>query len=1497
MSKSSMGHYRQYYESQNHNSTADPSTQKATNQSYNGYPQYPNNDRSQYAPPNLAWNTSLQQNHGNAPRQDTRQIDSWQNNSTQNSGLDGQRHATDYAQHDGSGSNGPPYQYSMNSNTSTSQNTQGLNSLAYVSVLDSGAQQRNGHGAQQSSVSTVSSIPSRGNGPHRTKTPSFQSQPQPHSRSQSQSVYNSNVGSGTHSSYQESHPANTQPSSSAAATALAGAVSRRYPQASNQIGQASMSPTGNPSRPATQNTISWTASPHFQASSSIGQTQAPPVSYQSAPSGAHVGSFPRPQIQESAPMQNKRQKTSHANTEQVLPVNSISNLVTRNVENEHPTALYSMAGDNANDMPNYIDPTQVFNPYHKEHERRRREAAQAEAEAEARRRADAEAAEKRRLEAEAESRRLAAEAERLRNAGEQAKRQRENAATPLSGVRKTTPLPKPQEAVDNPTSNPTTDQVEADMAAEMKAMMEKMKVFRNKDPAMFQKLWEDMRKPGQQGAATSTGPTQSPSPHLNQSTAVLSPQNTQSQHAPLSQTKQQSTGVAHQDSVLDPQKPSATATKQQQSAKPNPQTPTRHRVVVENNPEGLPDLGRFPAERRNRYGRSLKQNEASAASVPPVPASNTIVQSNPSSAPSDGHFGEVVASIPQATSAAAAAVPQAASSQVPARSKSTSATGTSGNTVWPEEKRTALADAAVSLLKGLPGNANIELASSEVHAMLEKNPSYIELCVLLESKGLRFHRGQFARQLLNSVPYLNAPTPPKAHDTQQQQQQPQPSPLPSQSFTQPPPAALQTPTPYQPTAMTSAVGSNMTTSGNTARSTNLPAATPLQFPTSNSVAMSVKHENPYNRPSKTPKSIPSRPDPPPGSKEAMARKQDFSELIDLTALGDNDDYVMSSSHTPPRQPSPEPDPFRDYTQQTMPTSSGPAPFPAWEALASNERIIFSQPVSVQQPQQVMGPPKPPQGPRPPTKNLAKPLNHAEGLAKTYYDPKTVARDILIASGRHPTERPLNAHMAGLLNRHISIDSDLSTFDWDAVDPGGPPAPQVEYIEMTMGSPQRSMKPDARSNEYHVMRGGDMHAPRLDNRYRDFASRPPPPAAAFLPTARNVQSVIDSGPGRNGMTKASEHSNVTNRVQAPDLHHRQHSLVAAIGRAVQSLTGQSRPTPAPVPSAQPHTRERSSRRSSSNLVKSPTPASRPPSAPAAEPNKMASVVPVIRRGRPPGSKSKNMSVADMQHVAKQVMTVEVPSVAGAKANTPVFKCRWKGCRAELHNRITLRQHIIKVHQDQEDTQREEDEETEYLCWWKKCKHLTQFDDGMVAPSKTFASTALWLKHIEDDHIYPLTLKYGDGPSSTHIGKQTKPSFDLSRFRYNASIGRTDARTFSYLDPQTLLDNKTRYLSDEQGRLATPSVSEESQADLEPDTITLLSVDHDETDRQAHRSFMKAHHRQKYTPKTAAEEMLRALEVHKVKTSGIETDGAVLATEARRAKFVHNPGIAMVVDEED
>lgn len=72
-------------------------------------------------------------------------------------------------------------------------------------------------------------------------------------------------------------------------------------------------------------------------------------------------------------------------------------------------------------------------------------------------------------------------------------------------------------------------------------------------------------------------------------------------------------------------------------------------------------------------------------------------------------------------------------------------------------------------------------------------------------------------------------------------------------------------------------------------------------------------------------------------------------------------------------------------------------------------------------------------------NLVKELNKNDARKNSTYNIKTLARDILISKGIHPTEKPLNWHLNGLRNnfRSVTANSDLSTFRWDLVDPGGP----------------------------------------------------------------------------------------------------------------------------------------------------------------------------------------------------------------------------------------------------------------------------------------------------------------------------------------------------------------------------------------------------------------------------------------------------------------------------
>lgn len=70
-------------------------------------------------------------------------------------------------------------------------------------------------------------------------------------------------------------------------------------------------------------------------------------------------------------------------------------------------------------------------------------------------------------------------------------------------------------------------------------------------------------------------------------------------------------------------------------------------------------------------------------------------------------------------------------------------------------------------------------------------------------------------------------------------------------------------------------------------------------------------------------------------------------------------------------------------------------------------------------------------------SIIKRVDENNAAQNTRYNPATIARDILVASGRHPTVPPLNHHLLQLRERFKFVDesSDLATFRWDRVDPG------------------------------------------------------------------------------------------------------------------------------------------------------------------------------------------------------------------------------------------------------------------------------------------------------------------------------------------------------------------------------------------------------------------------------------------------------------------------------
>lgn len=66
-----------------------------------------------------------------------------------------------------------------------------------------------------------------------------------------------------------------------------------------------------------------------------------------------------------------------------------------------------------------------------------------------------------------------------------------------------------------------------------------------------------------------------------------------------------------------------------------------------------------------------------------------------------------------------------------------------------------------------------------------------------------------------------------------------------------------------------------------------------------------------------------------------------------------------------------------------------------------------------------------------------PMDVKKALRRSTYDSDSIARSILIAAAKHPTEAPLNHHVDVLRNKFVYVNSrsDLSTFRWELVDSG------------------------------------------------------------------------------------------------------------------------------------------------------------------------------------------------------------------------------------------------------------------------------------------------------------------------------------------------------------------------------------------------------------------------------------------------------------------------------
>ena len=172
--------------------------------------------------------------------------------------------------------------------------------------------------------------------------------------------------------------------------------------------------------------------------------------------------------------------------------------------------------------------------------------------------------------------------------------------------------------------------------------------------------------------------------------------------------------------------------------------------------DDLPDLGKFPAMRRRTRADKGVSRSAKAGQVA---AARAITQSSPP--PTASHLGKqtpLTATTPLDAGAESMRRAMQAFHQTPTPATPDPSTPTTQSkakvqsTVWPEEQKPQLSETAKTFLESQPVNKGKQIAAEEILNMLNQNPSYDQLCLMLAGRGFAVPRAAFAQELLDIVP-------------------------------------------------------------------------------------------------------------------------------------------------------------------------------------------------------------------------------------------------------------------------------------------------------------------------------------------------------------------------------------------------------------------------------------------------------------------------------------------------------------------------------------------------------------------------------------------------------------------------------------------------------------------------------------------------------------------------------------------------------------------------
>jgi len=309
---------------------------------------------------------------------------------------------------------------------------------------------------------------------------------------------------------------------------------------------------------------------------------------------------------------------------------------------------------------------------------------------------------------------------------------------------------KPPTLVTDNESETTKDLTVAAMEEEMKVMVEKMRDYQNRDPKLFSQVWEAVKK-----VQSHTVMALVTSERSNANTSI-----------PAAPKQVENTATARSSPTAPPtsQSTEPPTLKQVRPIKSIPAAGLAHKALVraeildaKEAIEGAVATGEVPLVATKPASEVQSQNGSRGNAVLSFTATQLVLSrgdTDPSITARLKSARQTMTPRFQKTTTVAASTPvlslkhqQNLVSSVPAIKPSAKS-----EVIWPIANREVISTAAAGVLNSLPENLGKVILASHLSDMLDSNPTFVELCDLIERQGFKMDRARFAKTLLSAIP-------------------------------------------------------------------------------------------------------------------------------------------------------------------------------------------------------------------------------------------------------------------------------------------------------------------------------------------------------------------------------------------------------------------------------------------------------------------------------------------------------------------------------------------------------------------------------------------------------------------------------------------------------------------------------------------------------------------------------------------------------------------------